>query len=45
VNSFLLVQVQHAINREIGVKLPLSQLWQASDLRDMAMLIEREGGE
>lgn len=44
-NSFLLVHMQHAINREIGVKLPLSQLWQASDLRDMAGLLERERGK
>lgn len=44
-NSFLLVHLQHAINREIGVKLPLSQLWQASDLRYMAALIERERDE
>ncbi|PLB44497.1 polyketide synthase 3 [Aspergillus steynii IBT 23096] len=41
-NSFLLVHLQHAINREIGVKVPLPQLGQAEDLRDMAALIERE---
>jgi len=44
-NSFLLVHLQHAINREIGVKVPLLQLAQASDLRDMAVLIERERRE
>ncbi len=41
-NSFLLVHLQHAIHRDIGVKTPLSQLWQASDLRDIGALIERE---
>lgn len=40
-NSFLLVHLQHAINRQLGAKIPLPQLGQASDLRDMAVLIER----
>jgi aspyridone synthetase (hybrid polyketide synthase/nonribosomal peptide synthetase) len=44
-NSYLLVHLQHAINREIGVKLPLSQLAMASDLRDMAASIEKARGE
>lgn len=41
-NSFHLVHMQHAIQREMGVKLPLPQLGQASDLRDMALLIKLE---
>ncbi|KAJ2987772.1 hypothetical protein NUW58_g4325 [Xylaria curta] len=41
-NSFHMVHLQYTINREVGVKIPLSQLWQASDLRDMAALIERQ---
>lgn len=40
-NSFLLVQLQYTITRVFGVKIPLSQLGQAADLRDMAALIEK----
>ena len=40
-NSFLLVHLQHFINQEIGVHIPLPELGQAENLRDMAKLIER----
>jgi amino acid adenylation domain-containing protein len=43
-NSYLLVHLQHAIKRDIGVRVPLPQLWQASDLKGMAVLIETELG-
>ncbi|KAL3471365.1 polyketide synthase 3 [Aspergillus californicus] len=42
-NSFHLVHLQYSITREFGIKIPLSQLGQAMDLRDMAALIERGG--
>lgn len=43
--SFLLVHLQHAIKREIGIGVHLFQFRQAEDLRGMAGLIERERGE
>lgn len=44
-NSFLLVHLQHAIKREIGVHIPLPELGQAENLRDMALLVERQRGQ
>lgn len=40
-NSLLLVYVQHAVSSKMGVKIPLPQLRQASDLRAMATMAER----
>ncbi|KAI1742681.1 polyketide synthase 3 [Xylaria scruposa] len=40
-NSFLLVRLQHAIQCETGCRVPIPQLKQAADLRDMARQIER----
>ncbi|KAJ5970411.1 polyketide synthase 3 [Penicillium vulpinum] len=39
-NSFLLAHFQHAIKREIEVEIPLCQLGQASELRNMAAVID-----
>ncbi|KAH9884232.1 polyketide synthase 3 [Xylariomycetidae sp. FL2044] len=43
-NSYLLVHLQHAINREFGVRIRLPRLFQAADLREMAVLVEKELG-
>lgn len=41
-NSLLLVQVQHGIRRKFGVRIHLRLLREASDLRAMAAIVERE---
>ncbi|KAF9888949.1 hypothetical protein FE257_008118 [Aspergillus nanangensis] len=41
-SSFSLVALQHAINCKMGVKVSLPELGQALDLRNMAMVLDRE---
>jgi aspyridone synthetase (hybrid polyketide synthase/nonribosomal peptide synthetase) len=41
-NSLLLVHLQHTINAKFGVKIPLRLLGQASALRAMAFVVEKE---